>query len=170
MLNLQNAFFHFNSIRRTNHLMCAGLRSIQGLISFFHASLPNNEKLNLLKHFDLGSLGPLQISPGLQNESDYDRRPIMTHDPSSIDAESRRANERRLAAIMFSDIVGYTAMTRSNEELALELLEEHRGLLAPIFQKHRGRVVKTIGDAYLVVHQCSRCFGLRCGDSTVANP
>src|SRR5579875_2294681 len=98
MLNLQNAFFHFNSIRRTNHLMCAGLRSIQGLISFFHASLPNNEKLNLLKHFDLGSLGPLQISPGLQNESDYDRRPTMTHDPSSIDAESRRANERRLAA------------------------------------------------------------------------
>ncbi|MDG6933393.1 MAG: tetratricopeptide repeat protein [Nitrososphaerota archaeon] len=112
--------------------------------------MPNNEKLNLLKHFDLGSLGPLQISPGLQNESDYDRRPTMTHDPSSIDAESRRANERRLAAIMFSDIVGYTAMTRSNEELALELLEEHRGLLAPIFQKHRGRVVKTIGDAYLV--------------------
>ncbi|MDA4126470.1 MAG: tetratricopeptide repeat protein [Thaumarchaeota archaeon] len=58
--------------------------------------------------------------------------------------------ERRLAAIMFTDMVGFTGMAQRNEALAMELLEEQRKMMRPFFTKHRGREVKTIGDAFLV--------------------
>ncbi len=51
--------------------------------------------------------------------------------------------ERKLAAIMFTDMVGYSALTQKNEMLAIELLEEHRGLLRPLFTKYGGRATET---------------------------
>jgi len=57
---------------------------------------------------------------------------------------------RRLAAIMFTDMVGYSAISQKSEQLAIELLEVHRDLLRSIFGKHAGREVKTIGDAFMV--------------------
>ncbi|HZY94503.1 MAG TPA: adenylate/guanylate cyclase domain-containing protein [Candidatus Bathyarchaeia archaeon] len=58
--------------------------------------------------------------------------------------------ERRLAAIMFTDMVDYTAMSEKNEAAALTLLDEQRQLLRPVFARHGGREVKTIGDGFLV--------------------
>jgi adenylate cyclase len=51
---------------------------------------------------------------------------------------------------MFTDIVGYTALTQADESQALAVLERHNRLLRPFFPKFNGREVKAIGDSFLV--------------------
>jgi serine/threonine protein kinase/Tfp pilus assembly protein PilF len=58
--------------------------------------------------------------------------------------------QRKLAAIMFTDMVGYSAITQKNESLALELLEEHRQILRYHFPQYNGHEVETVGDAFFV--------------------
>ena len=58
--------------------------------------------------------------------------------------------QRRLAAIMFTDMVGYSALAQRDEALALELLEEHRRVVRGILPQHGGREVKTTGDGFLI--------------------
>src|SRR5437762_660423 len=63
---------------------------------------------------------------------------------------SDNTEQRRLAAIMFTDMVGYGALSERNEALALELPEEHRVVLRVFFPKHQGTEIKTTGDGFLV--------------------
>jgi len=63
---------------------------------------------------------------------------------------STPGEQRRLAAIMFTDMVGYSALSQRDDQLALELLEEHREILRKIFPEFNGIEIKTIADAFLV--------------------
>jgi adenylate cyclase len=59
-------------------------------------------------------------------------------------------DSRRLAAIMFTDLVGFTRLAQRDEEGALRLRKEHQLLVRPLFAAHGGREVKSMGDGFLV--------------------
>jgi adenylate cyclase len=60
------------------------------------------------------------------------------------------AEQRRLAAIMFTDMVGFSRQMGSNEARTLRLLETHNQVIQQAVAEHHGHVIKTVGDAFLV--------------------
>ena len=57
--------------------------------------------------------------------------------------------ERKLAAIMFTDIAGYTESMSKSESKTLNLLEKKRSILNPLIKEYKGTFVKEIGDGTL---------------------
>src|SRR6266404_2442575 len=59
--------------------------------------------------------------------------------------------ERRLAAILAADVAGYSRLMGTDEEGTLAALKAiRRDLGDPKIAEHRGRIVKTTGDGWLV--------------------
>src|SRR5262247_4758687 len=64
-------------------------------------------------------------------------------------AEER--TQRRLAAILAADVVGYSRLMEQDEGGTLAALKERRkGILKPLVGEHHGRIVKVMGDGVLV--------------------
>jgi adenylate cyclase len=62
--------------------------------------------------------------------------------------------ERRLAAILAADVVGYSRLMEVDETGTLSRLKTHRlELIDPAIAKNRGRIIKTSGDGMLVEFQ-----------------
>jgi adenylate cyclase len=59
------------------------------------------------------------------------------------------SQSRQLAAIMFTDIVGYTAFMGKDEKKAFELLVKNRQIQKPIIEQHNGRWIKELGDGVM---------------------
>ena len=57
--------------------------------------------------------------------------------------------ERKIAAIMFTDIVGYTETMSQSEQRALEMLRKKREILKTLIDDYNGKYVKEIGDGTL---------------------
>ena len=58
--------------------------------------------------------------------------------------------ERKLTAIMFTDIVGYSQIMSTDEKRGLELLDSQSKLVLPIIQNFDGKILKKMGDAFFV--------------------
>ena len=61
-----------------------------------------------------------------------------------------QAETRRLAAIMFTDMVGFSRQMGADETRMLRLLELHNQIIQQAVTAHHGHVIKTLGDAFLV--------------------
>jgi len=59
--------------------------------------------------------------------------------------------QRRLAAILAADVVGYSRLMEQDEAGALSALKaRRREVVAPLVAQHRGRFVKVMGDGVLI--------------------
>ena len=56
---------------------------------------------------------------------------------------------RRLAAIMFTDIVGYTALMGNDEQKAFQLLKRNREIQKPVIEEFGGTWIKELGDGVM---------------------
>jgi formylglycine-generating enzyme required for sulfatase activity/class 3 adenylate cyclase len=70
---------------------------------------------------------------------------------SSLDVVPREESERRLAAILVADVVGYSRLMQADEEGTLSRLEEiGASIIVPRVAAHRGHIFRTMGDGLLI--------------------
>src|SRR6185295_17728276 len=68
----------------------------------------------------------------------------------AMDEGSSKNPKRQMTAIMFTDIVGYSAQMGANEAKMVAKLNIHNEIMRNQIVRNRGTVIKTIGDAFMV--------------------
>ncbi len=63
----------------------------------------------------------------------------------------RQPDSRKLAAVMFADIEGYTLGFQRNEAAAIRQVEDHRNDLEAMAQKHQGEIIQFYGDGSVTI-------------------
>jgi LuxR family maltose regulon positive regulatory protein len=69
---------------------------------------------------------------------------------------------RQLAAIMFTDIQGYTALMQQDEKKAVRAREKHRRIFNSTTEKHKGKILQYFGDGTLSIFD-SAIDAVNCG-------
>lgn len=59
------------------------------------------------------------------------------------------ARRRKLLAVMFTDMKGFSDLAALDEDAALEILRHHNAIMKPLVSTYRGTILKTIGDAIM---------------------
>ena len=72
--------------------------------------------------------------------------------------------DHKLAAIVFTDIVGYTKRMEENEQLTMQLLQKQREIVFPIVESYGGEIIKEIGDGLMMMFE-SAIEAVRCAIS-----
>lgn len=65
-------------------------------------------------------------------------------------ATMSRKNICKLSAIMFTDIKGFSRRMGESEHLTLKLLRDHNRIMRFLVRKHRGKIIKSTGDGFLI--------------------
>ncbi|HLF47007.1 MAG TPA: adenylate/guanylate cyclase domain-containing protein [Chitinophagaceae bacterium] len=65
------------------------------------------------------------------------------------------SQSRQLAAIMFADIAGYTALMQQDEHKALELINRFKEVLEKVTPEHQGKIIQYFGDGCLLAFDSS---------------
>lgn len=66
------------------------------------------------------------------------------------------SSKRILATIMFTDMVGYTALMQADESLARKKRKRHRTVFEQLHTQHQGQIIQYFGDGTLSIFQNAR--------------
>ena len=96
----------------------------------------------------------MDFPPGRQVKDD-----IPETEATPLDQQSP---SHQLAAIMFTDIQGYTALMQQDEEKAVEFRNRHREIFNTVTEKFNGKILQYYGDGTLSTFT-SAIDAVRCG-------
>jgi adenylate cyclase len=93
----------------------------------------------------------VRLMRGKPHDAAWQRLRLLESGKVAMVGEAKQeAPGRKLAAIMFTDIVGYAEVAQKDEPLAIELLNDQRRIVRAAVKQRGGTEVKTMGDGFLV--------------------